>query len=93
MKNYVKLSVLSWLLMGLAVALPANEKLTTAGGGEPNELMASIYSDCLKKDSLTCIKYKVFSYIDRFLNQKDDISLSEGITVVKTSNIEEGSPR
>ena len=73
-----------------ASALPASDKASSE-----NDLMASIYSDCIKKESLSCIKYKVFSFVDKMLSDKQDISLSEGITVVKTttSNIEEGAPR
>ncbi|CAL7938065.1 unnamed protein product [Xylocopa violacea] len=77
-----------WLLPVLAAALPANDK-----PGNDNDLMATIYSDCLKKESMNCIKYKVFSYVDKMLADKDDITLTEGITVVKTSNAEEGAPR
>ncbi|CAK9807982.1 hypothetical protein ANTQUA_LOCUS5412 [Anthophora quadrimaculata] len=77
-----------WLLPVLAVALPANEK-----PGTENDLMATIYSDCLKKESMSCIKYKVFSYVDKMLADKEDITLTDGITVVKTSNAEEGAPR
>ncbi|XP_003705506.1 uncharacterized protein LOC100880834 [Megachile rotundata] len=77
-----------WLLPVLVVALPANDK-----PGNENDLMATIYSDCLKKESINCIKYKVFSYVDKMLADKEDITLTDGITVVKTSNTEEGAPR
>ncbi|KOC70944.1 hypothetical protein WH47_04930 [Habropoda laboriosa] len=77
-----------WLLPVLAAALPANDK-----PGTENDLMATIYSDCLKKESMNCIKYKVFSYVDKMLADKEDITLTDGITVVKTSNAEEGAPR
>ncbi|KAF3424471.1 hypothetical protein E2986_06021 [Frieseomelitta varia] len=77
-----------WLLPVLATALPANDK-----SGNENDLMATIYSDCLKKESINCIKYKVFSYVDKMLADKEDITLTDGITVVKTSNAEEGAPR
>lgn len=77
-----------WLLPVLAAALPANDK-----PGNENDLMATIYSDCLKKESINCIKYKVFSYVDKMLVDKEDITLTDGITVVKTSNAEEGAPR
>lgn len=77
-----------WLLPVLAVALPANDK-----PANENDLMATIYTDCLKKESINCIKYKVFSYVDKMLADKEDITLTDGITVVKTSNTEEGAPR
>lgn len=82
-------TVLLWLLPVLAAALPANDK-----PGTENDLMATIYTDCLKKESINCIKYKVFSYVDKMLADKEDFTLTDGITVVKTSNAnEEGAPR
>ncbi|CAB0030517.1 unnamed protein product [Trichogramma brassicae] len=74
-------------------ALPAASNDEKIANG--NDLMSSIYADCVKKESLSCIKYKVFAFVDRMLADKEDISLSEGITVVKTTqtNIEEGAPR
>ncbi|XP_015173237.1 PREDICTED: uncharacterized protein LOC107064740 [Polistes dominula] len=71
------------------MALPTSEK----SNGSENDLMATIYNDCLKKESISCIKYKVFAYVDKMLADKDDITLTDGITVVKTSNAEEGAPR
>lgn len=72
----------------MSLALPTNDK-----SGSENDLIATIYADCLKKESINCIKYKVFTYVDKMLADKEDITLSEGITVVKTSNAEEGAPR
>ncbi|NP_001161268.1 osiris 7 precursor [Nasonia vitripennis] len=85
-----KTLILCAAMAAVATAHPASEKT-----GSENDLMASIYADCLKKESLSCIKHKVFSFVDKMLADKEDISLSEGITVVKTtsSNIEEGAPR
>ncbi|XP_014475656.1 PREDICTED: uncharacterized protein LOC106744979 [Dinoponera quadriceps] len=85
------LATLLWTSAALAavsLALPTNDK-----SGSENDLMATIYADCLKKESISCIKYKVFTYVDKMLADKEDITLSEGITVVKTSNGEEGAPR
>lgn len=85
------LATLLWMSASLAavsLALPTNDK-----NGSENDLMATIYADCLKKESISCIKYKVFTYVDKMLADKEDITLSEGITVVKTSNAEEGAPR
>ena len=76
-------------VVSTAMALPATEK---NAGGE-NDLMATIYTDCLKKESVSCIKYKLFAFVDKMLADKEDITLSEGITVVKTSTAEEGAPR
>ncbi|XP_014212821.1 uncharacterized protein LOC106642523 [Copidosoma floridanum] len=82
-----KTMILCAAVLAVAAGLPATDKT-----GSENDLMASIYTDCLKKEPLNCIKHKVMSFVDKML-AKDDISLSEGITVVKTSNIEEGAPR
>lgn len=83
-----RLSVLFVLAVAATSALPASDK-----NPSENDLMAAIYSDCLKKDSMSCIKYKVFAFVDKMLADKDDITLSEGITVVKTGGTEEGAPR
>lgn len=87
-KHFVTLLWMSAALAATCTALPTNDK-----NGSENDLMASIYTDCLKKESISCIKYKVFTFVDKMLADKEDITLSEGITVVKTSNAEEGAPR
>lgn len=53
-----------------------------------DDLMDSIYSDCLRKDSVSCVKYKLFSFVDKVLGSKDSFTLTEGVTVVKNA----GSP-
>nr|CAD7588429.1 unnamed protein product [Timema genevievae] len=62
-----------------------------------DDLMDSIYSDCLKKDSVSCVKYKLFSFVDKVLTSKDSFRLTEGVTVVKSGNLPEvsrdGAPR
>ncbi|XP_030034235.2 uncharacterized protein LOC115450374 [Manduca sexta] len=51
-------------------------------------------SDCLRKESTSCLKYKFFSYVDKMIGQKDNFALTEGVTVVKTSDVREtGAPR
>lgn len=88
-KHFVTLLWVSAALTA-TLALPTSEKVS----GSENDLMTSIYADCLKKESINCIKYKVFTFVDKMLADKEDITLSEGITVVKTSNAEgEGAPR
>ncbi|XP_015114455.1 uncharacterized protein LOC107039389 [Diachasma alloeum] len=86
MKIFV--TILWAMLVSAAVALPASDKST----GE-NDLRADIYSDCAKKESVSCFKHKVLSFMEEMLADKEDITLSEGITVVKTSTTEEGAPR
>ncbi|XP_071634994.1 uncharacterized protein [Temnothorax longispinosus] len=88
-KHFVTLLWVSAALTA-TLALPTSDKAS----GSENDLVASIYTDCLKKESISCIKYKVFTFVDKMLADKEDITLSEGITVVKTSNAEgEGAPR
>jgi len=88
-KHFVTLLWVSAVLTA-TLALPTSDKAS----GSDNDLVASIYTDCLKKESISCIKYKVFTFVDKMLTDKEDITLSEGITVVKTSNAEgEGAPR
>ncbi|KAJ0170881.1 hypothetical protein K1T71_013653 [Dendrolimus kikuchii] len=51
-------------------------------------------TDCLRKESTSCLKYKFFSYVDKMIGHKDTLSLSDGVTVIKTSDIAEtGAPR
>ncbi|XP_026754315.1 uncharacterized protein LOC113514425 [Galleria mellonella] len=51
--------------------------------------------DCLRKDSTSCLKYKFFSYVDKMLGQKDSFALTEGVTVVRATDVptETGAPR
>jgi len=80
------------LLIAAASALPAEE---TRGGhtrnavGADNDLMDSIYSDCLRKDSVSCVKYKLFSFVDKVIGARDTFALTEGVTVVKAPGAEQ----
>lgn len=57
------------------------------------DLLDGIYSDCINKGSVSCIKYKVFAYVDKALN-KDEINLTEGVTVVRSAGSPgDGAPR
>ncbi|XP_055381173.1 uncharacterized protein LOC129611821 [Condylostylus longicornis] len=77
--------------IGLVLALPAEESRGHArnaiGNGE-TDIMDSIYNDCLRKDSVSCVKYKLFNFVDKVLGARDQFALTEGVTVVKTP----GSP-
>nr|CAH7742935.1 unnamed protein product [Callosobruchus chinensis] len=57
-----------------------------------NDLLDSIYSDCLRKDSMSCLKYKIFSFVDKMLGHKDTITVTEGVQIVKTGETD-GAPR
>lgn len=85
------------LLVSAATALPAEETRghsRNAVGGSDNDLMDSIYADCLRKDSVSCVKYKLVSFVDKMVGARDTFALSEGVTVVKVPGAEqEGAPR
>lgn len=84
-----KTLILCAAMAAVATALPASDK-----NRSENDLMASIYTDCAKKESVSCIKHKVFSYVDKMLANKEDIKVSEGITIVKGNvKLDEGAPR
>jgi hypothetical protein len=83
-------------LVAAACALPAQEE----GRGSrnaiqtENDLLDTIYADCLRKDSMSCVKYKLFSFVDKMLGNKDTITVTEGVQIVKTEGGEpEGAPR
>jgi hypothetical protein len=84
------------LLIVSISALPAEETRGHSRNavGSDNELMDSIYSDCLRKDSVSCVKYKLFSFVDKMMGARDTFALTEGVTVVKVPGTEqEGAPR
>lgn len=84
------------LLIVSISALPAEETRGHSRNavGSDNELMDSIYSDCLRKDSVSCVKYKLFSFVDKMITARDTFALTEGVTVVKVPGTEqEGAPR
>lgn len=58
------------------------------------DFLESVYVDCTdNKSSVPCFKYKLFAFVDRILN-KDEINLTNGITVVRTANSGvDGAPR
>lgn len=86
-------------IVAVAAALPAEETRGHARNaiGSENDIMDSIYSDCLRKDSVSCVKYKLFNFVDKVLAARDQFALTEGVTVVKTPGSEAvgggGAPR
>jgi len=60
-----------------------------------DDLVDSLYSDCLQKNSVSCVKYKLFSFVDKVLSGKDSFTLAEGVTVVQApaSVNGDGAPR
>lgn len=85
------------LLIVSSSALPAEETRghsRNAVGSDNNDLMDSIYTDCMRKDSVSCVKYKLFSFVDKVMGAKDTFALTEGVTVVKVPGTEtEGESR
>ncbi|XP_050087563.1 uncharacterized protein LOC126572363 [Anopheles aquasalis] len=72
-------------LAALAVALPAEEVRSSRNAiHTDSDLVGSIYKECLSSDSMSCVKYKLFSFIDRVMAKRSVIALSEGVTMVKT---------
>uniref|UniRef100_A0A1A9W5M4 Uncharacterized protein n=1 Tax=Glossina brevipalpis TaxID=37001 RepID=A0A1A9W5M4_9MUSC len=67
-------------------ALPAEETRAHARNAvvADNDIMDSIYSDCLRKDSVSCVKYKLFNFVDKVLGAREQFALTEGVTVVRT---------
>lgn len=89
--------VVGFLCIVAAVcALPAQEEARASRNAiqTENDLLDSIYADCLRKDSISCVKYKLFSFVDKMLGHKDTITITDGLTIVKTQDGEpEGAPR
>lgn len=77
-------------------ALPATEESRGSRNSiqTENDLLDSIYADCLRKDSMSCVKYKLFSFVDKMLGSKDTITVTDGVQIIKTEGGEpEGAPR
>lgn len=51
-----------------------------------NDLLDGIYNDCLNKDSVSCVKYKLFNFVDKMVSQRDTFALTEGVQIVKTDD-------
>lgn len=86
------LGALSCVLVVVA-ALPA-EQARNALHSE-NDLLDGIYHDCLNKDSVSCVKYKLFNFVDKMVSQRDTFALTEGVQIVKSGDAVEasGAPR
>lgn len=81
-------------IVAVAAALPAEETRGHSRNAVNNDIMDSIFNDCSNKDSVSCVKYKLFSFVDKVMTQKDTFALTEGVTVVRTPGSEsEGAPR
>ncbi|CAH2059520.1 unnamed protein product, partial [Iphiclides podalirius] len=75
-------------LIAACYALPAQESGPTVNDSEG-------ISECFRKDSTSCLKYKFFTYLEKVIGQKESFSLSDGVTVVRANDApaEIGAPR
>ncbi|XP_058464009.1 uncharacterized protein LOC131438185 [Malaya genurostris] len=91
--SYKVLTVLC--VVAMVTALPAEDTRTSRNAiNTEGDLMGSIYKDCLQSDSVSCVKYKIFSFFDKVVAKRSAFSLSDGVTVVKTPGVEtDGAPR
>ncbi|XP_050437138.1 uncharacterized protein LOC126843574 [Adelges cooleyi] len=94
--NQLRICLCLFLTLASAWSLPSGMDSQAVGHNSiqaKEDLLEGIYSDCVNKGSVSCIKYKLFAYVDKALN-KDEINLTEGVTVVRTSgNPSDGAPR
>ena len=82
--------------VAIVTALPAEDTRATSRNAinTDDNVMANIYNDCVRKDSVSCVKYKLFNFVDKFMDRTDTFALTEGVTVVKTGEIAtDGAPR
>ena len=101
--SWWRVLLLSSAIFGICIALPASSVVESQASPSESrglqqhshnsiqngdDLMDTIYSDCLRKDTVSCVKYKLFSFVDKVLGSKDSFTVTEGVTVVKTA----GSP-
>lgn len=94
--SHLVLGVVATWCFVWAAAPGAHGVPTSAGNAIQTEddLVNSIHADCLRKDSVSCLKYQIYSLVDRTLGRQGDIALTEGVTIVKTGDGEtEGAPR
>ncbi|XP_018570584.1 keratin, type II cytoskeletal 1-like [Anoplophora glabripennis] len=88
-----KLAGLFLCIVVAVSALPTQEEPRGNAIQTENDLLDAIYNDCLRKDSMSCLKYKLFNFVDKMLGHKDTITVTEGVQIVKTGGEKEGAPR
>ncbi|ENN79218.1 uncharacterized protein LOC109535261 [Dendroctonus ponderosae] len=74
-------------------ALPTQEEARSNSIQTENDLLDAVYTDCLRKDSLSCLKYKIYNFVDKTLGQKDTITVTDGVQIIKTGSDKDGAPR
>ncbi|KAJ8910872.1 hypothetical protein NQ315_000503 [Exocentrus adspersus] len=88
-----KLAGLFLCLVVAVSALPTQEEPRGNAIQTENDLLDSIYNDCMRKDSMSCLKYKLFNFVDKMLGHRDSITVTDGVQIVKTGGEKEGAPR
>jgi len=80
--------LLAACIIGAATAVPAasvDQARNSIQYGD--DLMDSIYTDCLRKDSVSCVKYKLFAFVDKMISNKDAIPLADGMFTSSNNTI------
>lgn len=83
-------------VVAVVAALPTEEtRGHSRNSVEPEaNFLDTLYSDCLRKDSVQCVKYKMVSLVDKIMGQKDTIAVTDGVTLVRSAGPDsEGAPR
>ncbi|XP_046668582.1 uncharacterized protein LOC124359683 [Homalodisca vitripennis] len=81
MVRYGYLCVVVLAVCGLAAAYPAVPEETEADGVER---VYRFLQGCGEKDMLLCIKMRALTFVDRALRRPEDISLVDGVKLVRT---------
>ncbi|XP_060528771.1 uncharacterized protein LOC132703492 [Cylas formicarius] len=90
----MKIVLYALLCVTVAVrALPTQEEPRSNTIQTENDLLDSIYTDCLRKDSTSCLKYKIYNFVDKSLGNKDVITVTDGVQIIRTGNDRDGAPR
>lgn len=59
-----------------------------------DDLLEKTHADCLHQNSIECIKLRLFNFVEKSLDQKDTITVTEGVQIVKTAGSDvQGAPR
>ncbi|XP_057651932.1 uncharacterized protein LOC130891312 [Diorhabda carinulata] len=91
---YFKLAALFLCIVAFTSALPTHDEARGNSVQTEHDLLDAVYNDCLKKDSISCFKYKVFNFVDKMLGNRDTITVMDGVQFVKTPGGEQdGAPR
>ncbi|CAG9760715.1 unnamed protein product [Ceutorhynchus assimilis] len=90
--NFKVLSVVLCVAV-VSQALPTQDEARSNSIQTENDLLDAVYTDCLKKDSLSCLKYKIYNFVDKTLGQKDTITVTDGVQIIKTGSEKDGAPR